>query len=127
MIVRNKKDVERIGHFVQWGNGTSYRFLTHNDQMGYTLTETKVNAGSTSLLEYKNHLEACYCIQGVGTVKCTETSKSFEIEPGTIYALDKNDRHYLIAETDLVLICVFSPALNGREVHTLYSNESSAY
>ena len=41
----------------------------------------------------------------------------FPITPGTMYALDKNDEHWLIAspDEDLRLVCVFTPALEGDE------------
>jgi len=45
------------------------------------------------------------------------TSAVYHISPGTIYILDKNDRHILRAKTALKLACVFNPPLNGREVH----------
>ena len=40
--------------------------------------------------------------------------------PGTIYALDKHDSHYLCAspDEDLRLVCMFTPALTGDEAHT---------
>lgn len=41
----------------------------------------------------------------------------YKITPGTLYALDKHDNHYLRAKTDLVLVCTFNPALVGNEVH----------
>ena len=80
--------------------------------MGYTVTDTIVNAGTKSLIEYKNHLEACYCIEGSGSVIEMDGTEH-EIEPGTIYALDKHDPHYLLGgeNEDLRLVCMFTPAL----------------
>ena len=34
-----------------------------------------------------------------------------------LYGLDKHDKHAVIAETDLRLICAFYPPVTGREVH----------
>jgi L-ectoine synthase len=34
-----------------------------------------------------------------------------------MYALDRNDRHVLRADTEMVMACVFNPPLNGLEVH----------
>ena len=40
------------------------------------------------------------------------------IRPGTMYALDKHNRHILRAtKGDLQRVCTFSPALSGRETH----------
>lgn len=124
MIVRTIESVPSI----EWGNGLSRRFLLHSDSMGYTLTDTIVRAGTKSRLEYRNHLESCYCIEGTGEVVDLD-GNSHPIRPGTMYALDKNDAHFLIAapDTDLRLVCVFSPALHGNERHRVDSAEFSHY
>ena len=64
MIIRKLTDVISV----EWGNGLSRRFLLESDGMGYSLTDTIVNKGTRSLLEYQHHLEACYCIEGRGKV-----------------------------------------------------------
>lgn len=124
MIIRRMTDVTTV----DWGNGVSRRFLLASDNMGYTVTDTIVRAGTVSPLEYRHHLEACYCIEGRGEV-VDAAGVSHPIEPGTFYALDKNDPHFLVGspEQDLRLVCVFSPALRGTEVHNLDSAEFSHY
>ncbi len=124
MIVRKIDDVEPV----EWGNGLSRRFLTASDGMGYTVTDTVVRAGTRSPLEYQNHLEACYCIAGSGLVIDAEGNE-YPIVPGTIYALDKHDPHHLVASPheDLRLVCVFTPALEGHEVHDFSRPEHSVY
>jgi L-ectoine synthase len=113
---------------VEWGNGLSRRFLLESDGMGYTLTDTIVRAGTTSRLEYRRHLEACYCIEGKGEVSHVDGT-SHPLEPGTLYALDQHDAHYLTAspDKDLRLVCVFSPALQGQETHRLDQSGFSEY
>ncbi|MDP9867041.1 MULTISPECIES: ectoine synthase [Streptosporangium] len=124
MIVRDLNESKTV----DWGNGLSRRFLLESDGMGYTLTDTIVYAGTKSHLEYRNHLEACYCIEGSGEVIDLQ-GNSYPITPGTIYALDLHDAHYLIASPheDLRLVCVFSPALRGDERHSLDAAEFSHY
>jgi len=124
MIIRTIESVPTV----EWGNGLSRRFLLDADNMGYTLTDTIVRAGTTSRIEYRNHLEACYCIEGKGVVVDMD-GNSHPIRPGTMYALDHNDAHFLVAapEADLRLVCVFSPALRGNESHRLDSAEFSHY
>jgi L-ectoine synthase len=114
VIIRKLDEVKTV----EWGNGVSRRFLLQADGMGYTVTDTIVTKGTKSLLEYKNHLEACYCIEGKGSV-IDMAGNEFEIVPGTIYALDKHDPHYLLAspDEDLRLVCMFTPALTGDEAH----------
>ncbi|MEU4569791.1 ectoine synthase [Micromonospora sp. NPDC023956] len=113
---------------VEWGNGVSRRFLLADDGLGYTVTDTIVRAGTKSLLEYRNHLEACYCIEGSGEV-IDMRGRSYPLAPGTLYALDQHDSHFLVAgpEADLRLVCVFSPALLGDEAHRLDGAGSSHY
>jgi L-ectoine synthase len=124
MIVRRLSEVTAV----EWGNGLSRRFLVEADGMGYSLTDTIVRAGTRSALEYRQHLEACYCISGEGVVIAGD-GETYRIEPGTMYALDKHDPHLLVAAAgeDLRLVCVFSPALKGDERHNLRPREFSHY
>ena len=124
MIVRHISDVKTV----DWGNGLSRRFLLQADGMGYSLTDTTVRAGTKSLLEYRQHLEACYCIEGSGEVEDLD-GRTYPIKPGIMYALNKHDAHYLIASPheDLRLVCVFMPALRGDECHNLSDTLSSHY
>lgn len=92
MIVRDIESVKTV----EWGNGLSRRFLLAEDGLGYSLTDTTVLAGTKSRLEYVNHLEACYCIEGSGEVIELDGT-SHEIVPGRMYALDQHDAHYLVA------------------------------
>jgi len=117
MIVRAKSDVK----VVDWGNGLSYRFLLAPDASGFTVAHTLVRAGTKSQLQYRRHLEACYCIAGRGEIATADGEVTHIIEPGVMYALDQHDAHYLVAhpDTDLELISVFNPPLLGDERHNL--------
>src|ERR1700743_2121718 len=79
MIIRKLDEVKTV----EWGNGLSRRFLLEADGLGYTVTDTIVTKGTTSRLEYKNHLESCYCIEGSGKVIELDGTVH-EIVPGTI-------------------------------------------
>ena len=128
MFVRSLKDVEETNHFVEWGAGTSHRLLTEKDQMGFTVCHTLVRAGSSSLLEYRNHLEACYCIDGEGEVEDMD-GQVYQIRKGDIYVLDKHDKHFLRAHDkgDMILVSIFNPPLKGDETHNLDDEKGSAY
>ena len=128
MFVRSLNDVEKTDYFVDWGNGTSHRMLTEADGMGFTVCHTVVKKGSESLLEYRNHLEACYCIGGEGEVE-DMNGNVYPIKVGDIYVLNPHDKHYLrgVKDTDLILVSVFNPPLKGTERHNLKGDGSSAY
>ena len=99
------------------GNWTSNRLLLKKDGMGFSMHDTLVRAGTETRMWYKHHLEAVYCVAGAGEIEDLETGLKYPIENGTLYALDKHDRHIVRARNDLRLVCVFNPPLTGQEVH----------
>ena len=84
------------------------------------VTDTIVRKGTKTLIEYSNHLEACYCIEGSGKVIEMDGTEH-EIVVGRMYALDKHDTHWLLGgeNEDLRLVCMFTPALTGDEAHRI--------
>ncbi|MFE3173160.1 ectoine synthase [Amycolatopsis sp. NPDC059090] len=125
MIVRRLTEATTV----EWGSGLSRRLLLDSDGMGFSIADTTVRPGTTSKMEYRNHLEAVYCIEGSGELVGTD-GQSHRIEPGVMYALNKNDAHTLVAdgETGLRVVCVFNPPLKGDERHAFDSDaEYSAY
>jgi L-ectoine synthase len=125
MIVRTLAELIGSDRDINWGNGRSRRFLVERDGLGFALCDTLVRAGTESLLEYKNHLEACYCIEGTGEVE-DEAGHRWKLEPGVLYALNLHDKHYLRAHTDMRLVSIFNPPIKGTECHT-FSGGSSSY
>jgi len=71
LILRKLKDV--IGTkrevFAENGNWVSRRLLLKNDDMGFSLHDTIIRAGTETHIWYKHHLEAVYCIEGEGEVE----------------------------------------------------------
>nr|WP_042188723.1 ectoine synthase [Kibdelosporangium sp. MJ126-NF4]CEL18415.1 L-ectoine synthase [Kibdelosporangium sp. MJ126-NF4]CTQ97898.1 L-ectoine synthase (EC 4.2.1.-) [Kibdelosporangium sp. MJ126-NF4] len=124
MFIRTRETVK----MVNWGNGDSYRLLVGADGMGFTVCHTVVRAGTSSKLQYRRHLEACYCISGKGEVVSSD-GVTHAIEPGVLYALDRHDAHTLTAapSEDLHLISVFNPPLTGDEKHSLCQDGYSCY
>lgn len=85
--------------------------------MGFSFHDTILHAGSETIMWYRYHLEAVYCIEGEGLLEETDSGVVHRIGPGTLYALNRHDRHKLRALSELRMICVFNPALTGGEVH----------
>ena len=48
------------------GNWTSRRMLLASDGMGFSFHETIIREGTETLIWYRNHLEAVYCVEGEG-------------------------------------------------------------
>ncbi len=123
MIVRRLKDAEKSSRRIVSEGWESTRLVLKNDGMGYSFHITTIYKDAELHLHYQNHLESVYCISGKGSVEVVETGEVHEIEPGTIYNLNLNDKHILRAEEELKMACVFNPPLNGKEVH----NADGAY
>ncbi|HMQ56007.1 MAG TPA: ectoine synthase [Anaerolineae bacterium] len=117
MIIRRLEDIEGTARAVTGDGWHSYRLLVKADGLGFSLHDTFVHAGTTLQLWYKHHLEACYCLEGEGSVEKLADGEIYELRPGTLYALDQNDQHIVRAKTALRLICVFNPPLSGHERH----------
>ncbi len=117
MIVRTLKEILNTEREVKGKTWVSRRLLVKKDQLGFSLHDTVIRAGTETVMWYQHHVEAVYCIEGRGRLLERDNGQSHVIEPGTVYALNQRDRHVLYAETDLRLVCVFNPALSGDEQH----------
>ncbi len=117
MIIRTLDEISGTGRDVNGDGWRSRRILLREDGMAHSLHWTNIAAGSELMLWYKNHLEANLVISGEGEVVDIATGDVHPLAPGSLYALDKNDRHLVRAHTDMALVCVFTPPLSGRETH----------
>ena len=99
------------------GGFNSLRAIVRGDNMGFSLHKTIIPPGTPQRWHYKYHKEACYCISGRGTLLNENDGCAWSIEPGVLYVLDNNDPHTFQAHTEVILISVFLPALEGDEVH----------
>ena len=117
MIVKTTDEIRGTKGEVKTESWSSYRLLHREDGMGVTLTDAILEPGLDQTWWYKNHLEAVYCLEGQGTLENLANGKIYVIKPGTLYALDKHDRHRLKVETRMRVICTFVPPLLGGERH----------
>jgi len=117
MIVTRLEDLLGTERDVRGPVWASRRFLLAEDGVGFTLTETTVEAGAEQVMWYKHHVEANYVIEGTGEVENLATGEVHALAPGTMYTLDQHERHRLPAFTAMRMVCVFLPALTGRETH----------
>lgn len=98
-------------------NWTSRRLLLRRDGLAFSLHDTVVRAGTETIMCYKHHVEAVYCVEGEGTVEVLPDGPTYNIRSGTMYCLDGHERHRLRAGTSMRMICVFTPPCVGSETH----------
>ena len=117
MFVRKLEDIAGTKGEVHGHKWHSMRPLHAEDGMGVTLTDSILEEGLEMTLWQKEHLEACYCLEGEGTVEELSSGTVHEIKAGTLYAMNAHDRHRIHAKTRMRVVCTFVLALTGTEVH----------
>jgi L-ectoine synthase len=117
MIIRKLSDLQNTPRQIIGETFVSNRLILKEDNMGFSFHITTHKKGDLLHLHYKNHLESVYCIKGNGKITDVINNKTYNIDPGSIYILDKNDKHIFEALTDMELACVFNPPLTGNEIH----------
>ncbi|MDX8387066.1 MAG: ectoine synthase [Ghiorsea sp.] len=119
MIVRHLHDIVDSERDIRAENGAweSRRLILNDDAVGFSLHDTIIHAGTESLLWYKHHIEAVYCIEGEGEVETTDDGTIHPIKAGSVYLLNGNERHLLRAKKTMRMVCVFNPPVTGTEVH----------
>ncbi|MFC5651082.1 ectoine synthase [Paenibacillus solisilvae] len=116
MIVKHLEAVIDTKDDIDTETWNARRLLLRKDGMGFSMHDTIIKEGTETLIWYRNHVEAVYCIEGEGEIELA-SGKVYPIRPGMLYALDGHEKHYLRARTQLRMVCVFNPPLTGSEVH----------
>jgi L-ectoine synthase len=116
MIVKHLEDIMDSKDDIDTETWNSRRLLLARDGMGFSLHDTLIKAGTETLIWYKHHVEAVYCVEGEGEIEVVG-GETYLIEPGMMYALDGHEKHYLRARSQMRMVCVFNPPLTGAEVH----------
>ncbi len=116
MKVRSLAEVVGTELDVRGDRWRAARLFVRDDGLGFSLSETTVEAGAELDLWYKHHTEACFVIVGEAEVTERDTGRVHRIGPGSAYA-PEHDRHHIRVLSPLRLVCVFSPALSGQETH----------
>ncbi|MET8894027.1 ectoine synthase [Streptomyces albogriseolus] len=119
MIIRSLEEIEDTGRHVRAASGTweSKRLVLAREQVGFSLHETTLYAGTQTTMWYAHHVEAVLCVEGEAELTDEETGEKHWIRPGTMYLLDGHERHTMRPKTDFRCVCVFNPPLTGREDH----------
>jgi L-ectoine synthase len=116
MIVRDLEELEGDREVVT-SNWTSRRLLLARDGLNFSLHDTVIEPGTQTVMWYRHHVEAVYCIEGEGEIEELPDGPAHSLRPGVVYVLDGHEKHVLRAKTRMRMVCVFDPPVTGREVH----------
>jgi len=116
MIFRALDEITDTDQDARGDGWRARRHFVRRDGLGFSLSETTVEAGREMQLWYKHHQEACYVIEGEAEITVRDTGAVHRIGPGDAYA-PQHDRHTVRVLSAVRLVCVFSPALTGTETH----------
>ncbi len=117
MIVRTVADLDDTDRDIKTPNWRSKRIVLAKEGVGFSVHETTLYAGTVNDFWYANHIEAVFVVSGEGELLDKETGTTYQLGPGSLYLLDKNDHHQLRPKTEMRTVCVFNPPVTGREVH----------
>ncbi|NIJ10239.1 L-ectoine synthase [Saccharomonospora amisosensis] len=117
MIVRNLDEITDTEADIKEPNWRSKRIVLAKDKAGFSVHETTLYAGTVNDFWYANHIEAVFIVEGEGEVTDKATGETYQLRPGSLYLLDKHDKHQVRPKTDMRAVCVFNPPITGREVH----------
>jgi len=119
IFVKRADEMRAAGQEMTVANGQArtLRMLTKADDVGFGFSDVHLAAGADTTLWYKHHWEANHIIAGRGRVTDLTTGQAWTLESGVSYNVGPKDRHQLRADTDLHLVSVFCPPLEGREQH----------
>ena len=119
MFVKTIEDVRQAGmeRIVAGGVAVSARYLTVDDNLGFSFAAVRLQAGGEADLWYKHHWEANLVLDGMLEVTNYATREVHTIGPGGLYLVGPQDRHHVKALTDVHAVSVFNPPLTGNEVH----------
>ena len=93
------------------------RYLNRDDSCGLTISIPRGSAGTDAILWYKHHVEANYILEGEVTLEDLTTGEKRELRPGSLYVVGPRDRHRVRAKTDIYIMSIFNPPLEGDETH----------
>jgi hypothetical protein len=129
VIVRKLEQVNATERDVFWGNGQSKRLLVKRDGLEFAFCVTFGNAGTDSLLQYRNNLESCYYISGSGEYEWESGKHPILTEDGqaTVFIMNQYDTHNMRVNKSSICLSIFTPPIEGDESHDFSSGKPSSY
>src|ERR1044072_2961466 len=100
MLVRSVHDLADTDRDIQTPIWRSKRIVLAKEGVGFSVHETTLYAGTVNDFWYANHIEAVFIVEGEGELLDKETGQTYQLRPGSLYLLDKNDHHQGRPRTD---------------------------
>jgi L-ectoine synthase len=117
MIVRTIDEITDTDADIRTENWRSKRIVLAKEQVGFSVHETTLYAGTVNRFWYANHIEAVFIVAGEGEITDLATGETHQLAPGSLYLLNNHDKHEVRPRTEMRTVCVFNPPITGREVH----------
>lgn len=111
MIVRTTEEITGTDRQRDTENWTSKRIVLADDGVGFSFHETTIHPGAETPLHYPDYIEAVWIVEGHGQLIDRDHGATHRLAPGTMYLLDKHDRHTIVADSRIRALCVFVPAV----------------
>ena len=105
-------DTERDVHGEGW---RSRRLLVAEDGIPYSFHITVLDRGARLRFEYARHRETVYCIAGEGSVTDLAAGETVALTLGGLYSAGIGEPHEITALSEMTLVCIFTPPLDGTE------------
>ena len=115
MIIASVTDIMGTDRDVQGPGWKSRRLVLAGDGLDYSLHETTLEAGVDLRFTYRYHRETVYCVAGEGRLVDVATGQAARLGPGSLYSAGVGEEHRITAQTEMTLVCVFTPPLEGGE------------
>ena len=121
MLIRTMNQLEADGRVISIAHGkaTAVRMLSKADRLGFSVSEARTQQVGSLDIWYKHHWEANYVYSGNATLENRTTGERWPLAPDVLYCVGPQDQHRIICEepSDLRVISVFCPPLEGDETH----------
>ena len=113
MFVKRVDEMRRAGREMITANGQvrTIRMLTEADDVGFGVSDMRLQASAEVTLWHENRRQAIHIISGSGEVIDITTGRTWELGPSMACNVGPKERHRLRAHTDIHLLNVFPPPL----------------
>ena len=116
MLIRTLNDILGTSRDQKGQGWQSRRLLTSEDRSDFSFHDTVIAAGARIPVRLKGQFEVVYVLEGYGAIESENSTTITTLEPGVLYTVSPDDPHVLVADTEIKMICIFTPACSAEQV-----------